>query len=270
MLTTNPQFARATVNLIWKQFFGLGIVDPVDSFDLARQDSKAQLPAPWTCQPANTELLNALAEDFSKHNFSLKHLMRTIAGSSAYQLSSRFDGTWKESYTPYFARHFVRQLTAEQLHDALTQATLVFGDYKRRDWTYETPIAPAHFWTEAASPEDINNGEAKSFLRTFGQSNREQFDRQQVGSILQAMMLMNSPFVTRRVQASGNSLTEQLVKSAKSNAEIVDALYLATLSRYPLATEKQLALSWLEQDRKQGAEDLHWSLLNKLDFVFNY
>ena len=270
MLTTNPQFARATVNLIWKQFFGLGIVDPVDSFDLARQDAKAQLPAPWTCQPTNAELLDALADDFSKHHFSLKHLMRTIARSSAYQLSSRFDDAWKESYTLYFARHFVRQLTAEQLHDAITQATLVFGDYKRRDWTYETPIAPAHFWTEAASPEDINNGEAKSFLRTFGQSNREQFDRQQVGSILQAMMLMNSPFVTRRVQATGNSLTEQLVKSARSNAEIVDALYLATLSRNPMAAEKQLALSWLEQDRKQGAEDLHWSLLNKLDFVFNY
>ncbi|MBO0801191.1 MAG: DUF1549 domain-containing protein, partial [Blastocatellia bacterium] len=53
MLTTHPQFARATVNLIWKQFFGLGIVEPVDSFDLARQDPQAKLPAPWTCQPTN-------------------------------------------------------------------------------------------------------------------------------------------------------------------------------------------------------------------------
>jgi len=270
MLTTHPQFARATFNLIWKQFFGLGIVDPVDSFDLARLDPKAQLPAPWTCQPTNMELLDALADDFAKHHFSLKHLMRQIARSSAYQLSSRFDGEWKESYTPYFARHFVRQLTAEQLHDAISQATQVFGDYKRRDWLYETPIAPAHFWTEAASPEDINNGEAKSFLRTFGQANREQFDRQPGGSILQAMMLMNSPFVTRRVQASNNSLVEQLIKSTKSNAEIVEALYLATLSRHSLPPEKQLAVMWLEKDRKQGAEDLHWGLLNKLDFVFNY
>ena len=44
MLTTHPQFARATVNLIWKQFFGLGIVDPVDSFDLARQDLRPLCP----------------------------------------------------------------------------------------------------------------------------------------------------------------------------------------------------------------------------------
>ena len=270
MLTTHPQFARATVNLIWKQFFGLGIVDPVDSFDLARQDPQAQLPAPWTCQPTNFALLDALARDFAAHKFSLKYLMRTLVRSQAYQLSSRFEGEWKEAYTPYFARHYVRQLTAEQMHDALTQATQVFGDYKRRDWTYETPIAPARFWTEAASPEDIGNGEAKSFLRTFGQANREQFDRQPGGSILQAIMLMNSSFVTKRVQAANGSLVEQLVKSAKSNAEIVETLYLATLSRYPLAQEKQLALSWLEQDRKQGAEDLQWSLVNKLDFVFNY
>jgi hypothetical protein len=270
MLTAHPQFARATVNLIWKQFFGLGIVDPVDSFDMARQDPHAKLPEPWACQPTNDDLLNALSSDFAKNRFSLKQLMRTIARSSAYQMSSRFDGEWKESYTPYFARHYVRQLTAEQLHDAICQATQVFGDYKRRDWTYETPIAPVRFWTEAASPEDIGNGEAKGFLRTFGQANREQFDRQPGGSVLQAMSLMNNPFVTRRVQAANNSRVEQLVKSAKSNAEIVDELYLATLSRQPLPQEKKLALTWLEQDRKQGAEDLHWSLLNKLDFVFNY
>ena len=270
MLTTHPQFARATVNLIWKQFFGLGIVDPVDSFDLARQDPKATLPAPWTCQPTNDDLLNALAADFAKHRFSLKHLMRTIARSSAYQLSSRFDAEWKESYTPYFARHYVRQLTAEQIHDAISQATQVFGNYKRRDWTYETPIAPVRFWTEAGSPEEIGNGEAKGFLRTFGQANREQFDRQPGGSILQAMMLMNSPFVTKRVLAENNSLTDQLVKSAKTSTEIVEELYLATLSRHPLPQETRFAVSWIEKDRKQGTEDLHWSLLNKLDFVFNY
>ncbi|MGH9842760.1 MAG: DUF1549 and DUF1553 domain-containing protein, partial [Blastocatellia bacterium] len=274
MLTQHPQFARATVNLIWKQFFGLGIVDPVDSFDLARQDPKAALPAPWTCQPTNNDLLDALARDFAANRFSLRHLMRTIARSSAYQLSSRFegrfDGEWKESYTPYFARHFVRQLTAEQIHDAICQATLVFGDYKRKDWTYDTPIAPARFWTEAGSPEEINNGEAKGFLRTFGQANREQFDRQPGGSILQAMMLMNSPFVTRRVLAENGSLVDQLVKSTKTSAEIMDALYLVTLARYPLPQEKRLAVEWIEKDRKQGAEDLHWSLLNKLDFVFNY
>ncbi len=270
MLTSHPQFARATVNLIWKQFFGLGIVDPVDSFDMARQDSKYPPPAPWTVQPTNPELLGALARDFAQHHFSLKQLMRTIARSNAYQLSSRFDGEWKESYTPYFARKYVRLLTAEQVHDAISQATQVYGNYKRKDRVYGSELPPVRFWTEAATPEDINSREAKNVLRTFGQSNREQFDRQPGGSILQAMMLMNSPFVTKRVVAENGSLVEQLVKSAKSSAEIVDELYLATLSRNPLPQEKQIAVTWIDKDRQQGTEDLHWSLLNKLDFVFNY
>lgn len=270
MLTTNPQFARATVNLIWKQFFGLGIVDPIDSFDMARLDPKATLPSPWTCQPTDADLLDSLAADFVKNKFSLKNLMRTIARSSAYQLSARFDGEWKENYTPYFARHYVRQLTAEQLHDAISQATNVFGNYPHKDWTYDTPLTPVKYWTETTGPEGVGTADAKTFLRTFGQSNREQFDRQPGGSILQAMSLMNSAFVNKRVLAEGESLTAQLVKSSKNSAEIIDELYLTTLSRYPLAQEKQLAISWIEKDRKQGAEDLHWSLLNKLDFVFNY
>ncbi len=270
MLTTNPQFARATVNLIWKQFFGLGIVDPIDSFDMARQDPKAELPASWTCQPSDANLLDSLAQDFVKNKFSLKSLMRTIARSSAYQLSSRFEGEWKESYTPYFARHFVKQLTAEQLHDAICQATNVFGHYKHNDWVYETPLPTVKYWTETTGPEGVGTPDAKTFLRTFGQSNREQFDRQPGGSILQAMSLMNSPFVTKKVLAENNSLVDQVVKSTKTSAEIVETLFLATLARYPLPQEKQIAVAWLEKDRKQGAEDLQWSLLNKLDFVFNY
>jgi hypothetical protein len=72
------------------------------------------------------------------------------------------------------------------------------------------------------------------------------------------------------VSAENGNLVDRLVKSAKTNPEIVDLLYLATLSRNPLPQEKRLAISWLEKDRRQGAEDLQWSLLNKLDFVFNY
>lgn len=270
MLTSHPQFARATVNLIWKELFGLGIVDPVDSFDLARQDPNRKLPAGWTVQPTNPALLDALGREFAADGFRLKRLMRRMVQSSAYQLSSRFDGEWKERYTPFFARHYVRRLTAEQAHDAICQATGVFGNYARRDMVYGTELPPLKFWTEASTPEEIGDGEAKAFCRTFGQSNREQTDRQPGGSILQAMALMNSPFVNRRVKAEGGSRVAQLVKSTASNAEVVEALYLATLSRPPTAEERKIAVGWLDEDRRQGAEDLQWSLLNKLDFVFNY
>jgi hypothetical protein len=270
LLTSHPQFARATVNLFWKELFGLGIVDPVDSFDLARQDPTKPLPAPWTVQPTNPQLLQALGTDFARQGYSLKRLMRTITRSNAYQLSSRFNGTWKDAYTPYFARHYVRRLTAEQAHDAICEATQVYGNYKQRDMVYGTELPALRYWTQAPTPEEIGDGEAKAFLRTFGQANREQTDRQPGGSILQAMMLMNSPFVNRRVRAEGGSRVDQLVRSNLTSTQLVEQLYLATLSRPPLPEESRVAAAWLEEDRRQGAEDLQWSLLNKLDFVFNY
>ena len=165
--------------------------------------------------------------------------MRTIARSSAYQLSSRFDGEWKASYTPYFARHFVRVLTAEQMHDSIAEATQVYGNYQQRDMLFNTRMPNIRFVTETETPENINNEKPKLLLRTFGQANREQSDRRSEGSILQALTLMNSPFVNKRVQATGGSRVEQLVKSDKDNAAIVDELYLATLSRPPLDDEKK-------------------------------
>jgi hypothetical protein len=135
---------------------------------------------------------------------------------------------------------------------------------------YGTKLPRIRFATQTETPENIQDPEAKLLLRTFGQANREQSDRRAEGSILQALALMNSPFVTRRVEAKGGSRVERLVESDRENAAIVDELYLATLSRPPLAEEQELALSWLAEDRRQGAEDLHWTLLNKLDFVFNY
>jgi Protein of unknown function (DUF1549)/Protein of unknown function (DUF1553) len=269
MLVSHPQFARATVNLIWKQLFGLALVEPVDGFDMARQDPANPPPAPWTLQPADPALLDALARDFAEHGFSLKHLMRTIARSTTYQLSSRFDGAWQERYTPYFARKYVQRLSAEQMHDAIVQATQVFGDYARRDLVYNTPLPPVRFWTEAATPEEIGNREAKTFLEAFGLANREQFDRQSGGSVAQAMMLMNSAFVTRRIRAEGGSLVQQLIASSKTDDEIVEALYLATLSRPPTTEERRIASGWLATDRK-SAEDLQWTLLNKVDFIFNH
>jgi hypothetical protein len=276
MLTRNPQFARATVNLFWKEFFVLGIVDPPDAFDLRRLDPAQPPPPPWTIQPTNVELLDALAQDFARHGFSLKHLMRTITRSSAYQLSSRYEGEWKESYTPYFARKLVRMLSAEEVHDAISQATHVFESYKKPEYSYAAgPPEPktVKYATQLASPEELsgkNRGAIEFFLHSFGQSNREQFDRQSAGSIVQAMLLMNDDFVSSRVKAEGGSLVAQLVGSDRSSGDVVDQLFLWTLARHPGARERAWATALLEKDRRQGAEDLHWSLINKLDFVLNY
>src|SRR6266700_1640590 len=112
LMTNHIQFSHAFTNRIWSELMGFGIVEPVDEFDLARQD-----------QPSNPELLDAMAADFRDHKYSFKHFVRTVMKSSAYQLSSRFEGEWQESYVPYYARKYVRMLSAAELHDAITLAT---------------------------------------------------------------------------------------------------------------------------------------------------
>src|SRR6185369_5096266 len=109
-MTADPQFARAIVNYMWAYFFGVGIVDPPDTFDPARLDPNNPPPAPWTLQPSNPALLNALAQHFVANNYDIRSVMREIVNSDTYQLSTQYDGTWDVAWEPYFARKFVRRL----------------------------------------------------------------------------------------------------------------------------------------------------------------
>ena len=270
LLTSHPQFAKATANLFWKEFFGMGIVEPVDGFDLARQDPAKPPPSPWTIQPTNPKLLEDLGNYFTDNGFSLRSLMRAMTQSSAYQLSSHYDGEWQASYTPYFARHFVRSLSSEELHDAIVEATGVYADYPRKHMLYGTTQQAIRYWTQAASPENIGDGDAKQLLRTFGQSNREWANPVKHGSILQAMMMMNSKFITSRVTVSRESFAKTMFDSTLTDEQILEVMYLRSLSRKPTDQERSIAQSWIAEDRKVGIEDLQWSLLNKLDFLFNY
>ena len=251
MLTADPQFARATVNLFWAKLMGFGIVEPFDEFDLARPE-----------QASHPELLDALAADFRTHNYSLRHLFQTICRSSAYQLSARFDGEWKEAYTRYYARKFVRMLTAEELHDAIALATSRPGSFKFGD---ETTGMAMHL----SGPS--GNSDLKYFMQTFGQSNRNNPPRPLAGSPLQPLLLMQSPVVTDRVMAKKDSRVERLLDTYKGdNQRVVDELFLSTLSRPPSDGERQVGLGAMAKDRVTGAQDLQWALVNQVEFFFNY
>jgi len=260
MLTAHPQFARATANMFWWRLMGVGIVEPYDEFDLARQDP-ANLPEGWDLQPSHPELLNALGDDFRKSGYSVKNLMRTIVRSNAYQLSARFDGDWKESYSRYFARKFVRLLGAEELHDAITIATGKPGNFKFGD----TQVSMA---MQLSGPS--GGGDLKYFMQTFGQSNRNNPPKLLTGSPLQPLLLMQSPVVTERVLAAKDSRVQRLIDTYKEDGKLVEEMFLGTLSRPPSKPESEIALSALQRNRVEGAQDLQWALINLTEFFFNY
>jgi hypothetical protein len=258
MLTGNIQFAKATVNLIWAELMGVGIVDPPFAFDL-------------DVQSANPELLDALAKDFQAHHYDLRYLIKLITQSTAYQLSSRFEGEWKPDYAHYFARHFVRRLPATQIWDAICQSTGVF---------MEIPILRSDrkvkYVQSMIDPDDLAQKGMRplaDLLASFGLNNRYSVgdDSGAKGSLIQASVLLNNPLVLERVKAQKGSRLFDLLQHEPpySNSEIVEELFLATLSRFPSEEEKRIAMKLLEDFHIQGAEDLLWSLINRLEFSAN-
>lgn len=264
MLTSHPQFARAAVNLFWAQFMGRGIVDPPFGFDLDRQDPANPPPAPWTIQPSHPELLDRLAEDFRTHGYDLRHLMKTIVNSRAYQLSSYYPGEWKARYDTYFARHQPRRLGPEEFWDAVSDATGVHEKFQVKDLERKvTYVMETSFNQDfAASHKDLWN-----LLQDWGQTDREDppTDR---ASMIQAATLMNHDLLLDRVQAKKGGRLEKLLTAQASSEQIVEELFLATVSRPPQGEEKRQAVALLERSRQVGAEDLLWALLNRVDFIF--
>ena len=194
--------------------------------------------------------------------------MRVITKSSAYQLSSRFTGKWRPEYATYFARRFVRRLPAEQLYDAIAQATDVFVDF-----SVNGTGEKVKYMLQTRDPSDLGGKDledVRSLVATFGQSNRDQGDKSLAGTMVQTSALLNSNFIKDRVRSDKGRLAT-LLKSdpPPTNESVVAELFLATLGRLPADRERALAVAQLQQYRESGAEDLLWSLLNKTEFLFN-
>jgi hypothetical protein len=272
-VTSDIQFSRAAVNYIWEQFMVEPFVSPSNSFDLARLDPNNPPPAPWKLQPTNPELLDAMAKWFQQSGYNLRLLMMTITKSNAYQLSSGYPGEWRPEYVPYYARKFVRRLKAEEIHDAIVQATWILPNYTM-DYNESLFPLPSVSWAMKFpdTTEPRSNNAVAQFLNAFGRGNRDGTLRDGSGSVLQALNMMNHSFVMNRIHANNNGSNIQwILRYTTNRTTIVEHLFLSTLSRPPTPEEYAVAsevMQWLGTTR--GAEAIQWSLLNKLEFIFNY
>ncbi len=109
-LITQRQDGRLTrtfVNRLWREFFGRGLVEPVDEMEN---------PA-W-----NVDLLDWLAEDFADHGYDAKHTIELMLTSRAYQLPS-VAATEQTDKAFVFRGPIVRRMSAEQFRDAVTAVT---------------------------------------------------------------------------------------------------------------------------------------------------
>lgn len=271
MITAHPQFARATVNLVWGKLMTVAFVEPYNAFDPSRLDRLAAGEEdPLPSRPVNPELLEALARDFVDSGFSFWHLVETIMKSEAYGLSPHSGGEWRDEWAGYYPRRYVRVLTGPELVDSLTRATAVPTEFAFSGITVERV-------KELTTPSDLGGRrgrgegtEVDALLQSFFQSNRmTPAPVGNRGSILQALLMMQSGVVNRRVSAGAGGRVEDLTASASSADEIVTELFLATLGRFPSEAESELGAERVADDRVRGAEDLQWALLNSPEFLLN-
>ncbi len=243
----NENFSGNMVNRLWRHFFAVGLVEPVD-------DLRASNP------PGNRELWTALNQEFVQHNYDLKHIMRQILNSRAYQLSSS-TLAGNETERGFYSHYYARRLPAEVLLDAISQSTLVpdtFPGYPQGLRAVQLPDS------NVASP----------FLAMFGRSDRVTAcacERSGDVTLPQLLHLQCGDGLAQKFDDPDGRLKKILSASA-SDESAIEQVYLSALSRLPTATEREsIAAAFAGcENREEAFRDLFWVVLNTKEFAFNH
>ncbi|MFP6765158.1 MAG: DUF1549 and DUF1553 domain-containing protein, partial [Planctomycetaceae bacterium] len=261
----NPYFSRAITNRIWKNFFGVGLVEEVD--DLRRSN-----PA------SNEELLATASEFLVSKKFDLRALMRLILQSDSYQRSSRpLDQNRDEAR--FYSRYYPRRLMAEVMLDAISQVTEVPTPFTHIGFPggdrQETEIYPRG--TRAIQLYD--SAVESYFLKTFGRNDRAitcECERSDEPSMVQVLHIANGETVNGKLKEKDNRITK-LLTAEMSDAARVEEIFLVALSRMPTDSERESVQNAIQEvpadnadQRRLVYEDIVWSLLSTREFLFNH
>jgi hypothetical protein len=256
----NPFFARSQANRVWQHLLGRGVVEPID-------DARDSNP------PVNGPLLDALAADLVAAHFDLRHLVRTILNSRVYQLSSVPNATNADDETN-FSHALVRPLQAEQLFDAVARALDAPAKFDGQPAGTRAVQLPGVRVGNGRDAGRDRTKDGEQFLQAFGKPERAlscECERSDDTTLAQAFQLITGPVLNRMLTFKNNRIGKLLAASAPPEA-VVDELYLAALSRYPKAHEREAAVALLmrSSDRRSTAEDLGWGLVNAKEFLLRH
>lgn len=242
----NDAFAGAMVNRLWKHFFSVGMVEPVD-------DIRATNP------PSNPALWQAMVKEFSASNYNVKHVMRLVLNSRAYQLASDTKPS-NATETRFYSHYYARRLPAEVMLDAISQSTNVPDAFQGY------PVGLRAIQLPGPQIESY-------FLTLFGRSDRVTAcacERNGDVTLPQLLHLQNGDGIVNKLNDAQGRLNQLLDKEA-DNDKVTDELFLATFSRPPTDAERAAVKQALtEGDRREVMHDLNWALLNSKEFSFNH
>lgn len=239
----NPWFAKMAANRLWAQFFGQGIVHPIDDFS---DDNP----------PSHPQVLQLLADQLVAHDFDLTFLIRAIVGSNVYQRSSIHSHD-SQLNPDMFAKAAVRGLSPEQFFDSLAEAVGFYQPYRR-----ENP-----FVVDDNSPRG-------RFIELFRSDAESSVDHRT--TILQALAMMNGEFVAEATSLQDSRTLRAVTEfPLMSLEERLETLFLAALARRPATEELDVFLDYVRQRTNDEARaaalaDVFWALLNSSEFLLNH
>lgn len=243
----NRHFTRAWVNRVWQALLGRGLVEPVDDL---RDTNPATHP----------ELLGRLAADFAEQGFDLRHTVRLIVSSAAYQRGS--SAALRDDR--FYSQAITRPIPTPILVRLICQATEVPGEM------YEEAVG------ESGDDEKLQTL-LKSYPLGVQACEARRNDRtKQVETptglidLTGELQWLNGPLLNRKL-ADSRSAFAKIAFSRATNRRLVEEYYLRTLSRLPTPEE---ASHWEKElvgsERGKRCEDFAWSLLSCPEFVTNH
>ena len=256
----NPYFTRSIANRVWANFFGRGIVEPVD-------DLRVSNPA------SNEPLLEAISAHLVENRYDLKALMRLILQSETYQRTS---APLPENMgdQKYYSRYYPRRLMAEVLQDAITSVTRISPKYDKITLA-DGSTQGTNFYRDGTRALQLFDSSVTSyFLKTFGRNEREitcECERSNKPSMVQVLHLSNGDTLNSNLRSEQSCVN---VMIPQSDEEIIEETYLLCLSRPPSDGERKRLIAMFdstpEKERRAAIEDLFWALMTSREFLFQH
>ncbi len=221
----NPYFTRSIANRVWANFFGRGIVHPVD-------DLRVSNPA------SNEPLLDAISEHLVANHHDLKSLMRLILKSDTYRCSS-VPLLENRQDDRYFSRYYPRRLMAEVLHDAITSVTQAPGKFDTIT-LFDGSLQGTGLYPKGTRALQLYDSAITSyFLSVFGRNEREiacECERSNKPSMVQVLHLSNGNTLNDKLRGADSRVTGLL---DQADDKMIDQAYLLCLSRQPGEQERE-------------------------------
>ena len=292
----NPRFTTMIANRIWKQVFGAGLIEPIDTM------------ADKTLA-SNEALMKYLERIFVSVNYDMREYKRILLNTKLFQRHSK-QSDYKSLEEYNFEGPILRRMTGEQLWDSLV--TLVYNDIdsKKRFYLHNQPDYTPIFnrykdmdgeqiYQDIKKLSDENPGE-RNFLklldgdqysnnkfpdrnlvrssylsspapgghliRQFGGSDREQIDNSsKEPNTPQVLNLLNG-FVERNILRKKDADFMEQMQSEKVKTKQVESVFLSILSRKPTTQEFNSLKRII--DKPDGFKHVSWILLNSHEFIF--